>query len=77
MVHVDETSSLCFLFGINAAPKINYSQMVKHGLVNYMDDFLIHSPTLETYNKILTTILESAKVVGLKFNNHSSSVLKT
>jgi len=41
------------------------------GLIIYIDDFLIHFPTVEGHNKILTLVLNRAKEVGLKFNKKS------
>lgn len=69
-------------FGINAAPEIFHSEMVRlfgdiDGLIIYMDDFLIHAENLEKHNKILERVLNRAKNVGLKFNKSKSKILKS
>lgn len=60
-------------FGINAAPEIFHSEIVKlfgdiEGLIIYIDDFLIFSNTIQEHNIILEKVLERAEKVGFKFN---------
>lgn len=60
-------------FGINAAPEIFHSEMVRlfgdiEGIIIYIDDFLIFSKTIEEHNCILQKVLERANNVGFKFN---------
>ena len=60
-------------FGINAAPEIFHSEMVKHfgdikGVIIYIDDFLIHASTKEEHDAILSKVLERARSIGIKFN---------
>ncbi|XP_046812674.1 uncharacterized protein K02A2.6-like [Lucilia cuprina] len=69
-------------FGISSAPEIFHGEMVRlfgniEGLVIYMDDFLIHAPSVETHNVILNKVLERARNVGLRFNRMKSKILKT
>lgn len=64
-------------FGISAAPEIFHAEMVRlfgdiEGLIIYMDDFLIYSSNASEHRKILETVLERAKNVGLRFNKNKS-----
>ncbi|XP_036341596.1 uncharacterized protein K02A2.6-like [Rhagoletis pomonella] len=68
-------------FGINAAPEIFHSEMIRlfghiKGLIIYMDDFLIHAPNVQKHNAILESVLERAQSVGLRFNKSKSKFLK-
>lgn len=69
-------------FGINAAPEIFHAEMVKlfgdiSGLVIYIDDFLIYSSNIEEHTRILETVFQRAKEVGLKFNKSKCMFFKT
>lgn len=60
-------------FGINAAPEIFHSLMVKlfndiKSIVIYIDDFLIAEPTKEAHDLKLKLVLDRARQIGLKFN---------
>lgn len=71
---------LCLPFGINAAPEIFHAEMVKlfgdvEGLIIYIDDFLSFAKKVDEHNRILNTVLERARNVGLKFNKLKSKFL--
>lgn len=68
-------------FGINAAPEIFHSEMVKlfgdiPGVIIYIDDFLIFSSSIEEHMRTLEMVLIRARKMGLRFNKKKCKLFK-
>lgn len=66
-------------FGLCSSPEVFHKTLVDHfsdieGVEIYIDDFLVHTPTVELHDKRLKQVLQRCREVGLKLNKAKSQI---